>query len=70
VQDPSLAAYLASVGNGSNLLHLANLRELLRQGLAGLRAQGWIRDRHERDLIEALERHIALAAPSAPLIEP
>jgi len=69
-EDASLAAYLASVGNSNNLLHLANLRELLGRGLAGLRAQGWIKDKHERELVMALERHVAVAARTAPRATP
>jgi len=65
-EDASLAAYLASIGNGNNLLHLANLKETLASGLARMKAQGWIKDKHERELIEALERHIAAAARTAP----
>lgn len=65
-EDASLAAYVASVGNGNNLLHMANLREMLARGLAQMKAQGWIKDRHERELLEALERHIATAARTAP----
>jgi len=69
-EDASLAAYLASVGNSNNLLHLANLREMLGRGLAGLRAQGWIKDKHERELVMALERHVAIAARTAPRTAP
>ncbi len=69
-EDPSLAAYLASVGNANNMLHLANLREMLGRGLAGLKAQGWIKDRHERELVMHLERHIAMAARTAPRTGP
>jgi hypothetical protein len=65
-EDPSLAAYLTSVGNGNNILHLANLREMLGRGLAGLKAQGWIRDKHERELLYSMERHIVAAAQTAP----
>ena len=65
-EDASLAAYVASVGNSTNLLHLANLKDMLSQGLAEMKAQGWIRDKHERELIEALERHIAAASRTAP----
>lgn len=66
VDDASLAAYLASVGNGNNLLHLSNLRQMLAQGLARMKQQGWIKDKHERELLEALERHIATAQRTAP----
>jgi len=65
-EDASLSAYLTSVGNGNNLLHLANLRTMLSQGLARMKAQGWIKDKHERELLGALERHIASAARTAP----
>ncbi len=65
-EDASLAAYLASVGNANNLLHLGNLRSLLSRGLAAMKAQGWIKDKHERELLIALERHIATAARNAP----
>lgn len=68
--DPSLAAYLTSVGNSNNMLHMANLREMLARGLAGLKSQGWIKDRHERDLILAVERHIQVAAQTAPRAAP
>ncbi len=66
VEDASLAAYVASIGNGNNLLHLGNLREMLARGLREMKAQGWIKDKHERDLILALERHIATAQRTAP----
>jgi len=62
VEDASLAALLASVGNANNLLHLANLPTLLSRGLAEMKAQGWIKDKHERELLQNLERHIAAAA--------
>jgi len=65
-EDASLAAYVASLGNASNLLHLGNLREMLGRGLREMKAQGWIKDKHERDLILALERHIAAATRTAP----
>jgi len=60
-EDASLAALLASVGNANNLLHLANLRTLLSRGLADMKAQGWIKDKHERELLLSLERHIDAA---------
>jgi hypothetical protein len=62
VEDASLTALLASVGNANNLLHLGNLPALLRQGLAEMKAQGWIKDKHERELLSNLERHIEFAA--------
>ena len=65
-EDASLAAYVASVGNGNNVLHLGNLREMLARGLREMKTQGWIKDKHERELIVALERHIAHAAKTAP----
>src|SRR3989454_5849371 len=65
-EDASLAAYLASVGDQNNLLHLGNLKALLGRGLADMKAQGWIKDKHERELILALERHIETAARTAP----
>ena len=68
--DPSLSAYLVSLGNANNLLHLGNLREMLGRGLAGLKAQGWIKDRHERELIISLERHIVAASRTAPRAGP
>jgi len=61
-EDASLAALLASVGNANNLLHLANLQSLLSRGLAEMKAQGWIKDKHERELLQNLERHIEAAA--------
>lgn len=66
LEDASLTAYVASVGNANNLLHLGNLREMLGRGLREMKAQGWIKDKHERDLILALERHIATAQRTAP----
>jgi len=68
--DPSLSAYLVSLGNANNLLHLGNLREMLGRGLADLKAQGWIKDRHERELIISLERHIVAASRTAPRAGP
>ena len=65
-EDTSLAAYLASMGNGNNILHLGNLRELLGKGLREMKAQGWIKDKHEREFIVALERHIHTAQRTAP----
>jgi len=66
VEDASLGAYVASLGNSNNLLHLGNLRDMLGRGLREMKAQGWIKDKHERDLIVALERHITGAARTAP----
>jgi len=65
-EDASLAAYLGSAGNANNLLHLGNLREMLSKGLREMKAQGWIKDKHERELIKALEHHIQWATRSAP----
>jgi hypothetical protein len=65
-EDASLAAYVASVGNANNLLHLGNLKSLLSRGLAEMKAQGWIKDKHERELLINLERHIDAAARTAP----
>jgi len=57
---------LGSAGNANNLLHLGNLREMLSKGLREMKAQGWIKDKHERELISALEHHIQWATRSAP----
>jgi len=65
-EDASLAAYLSSMGNGNNVLHLQNLRQMLAMGLARMKAEGWIKDKHEREFIEALERHITTAHRTAP----
>lgn len=70
VEDPSLAALLATVGNANNLLHLGNLKSLLSRGLAEMKSQGWIKDKHERELLLNLERHISAATKSAPKQEP
>jgi hypothetical protein len=69
-EDASLAALLASVGNANNLLHLGNLKALLSRGLAEMKSQGWIKDKHERELLLSLERHISAATKSAPKQEP
>jgi len=66
LEDASLGAYVASLGNSNNLLHLGNLRDMLARGLREMKGKGWIKDKHERELIEALERHIAGAARTAP----
>ncbi len=65
-EDASLAAYLTSVGNANNILHLGNLKPLLTKGLGEMKAQGWIKDKHERKLLQNLERHIAAASRTMP----
>lgn len=65
-EDASLSALIASVGNANNLLHLGNLKSLLSRGLAEMKAQGWIKDKHERELLETLERHILAATRTSP----
>lgn len=65
-EDASLSALIVSVGNANNLLHLGNLKSMLTRGLAEMKAQGWIKDKHERELLSNLERHIAAATRTAP----
>lgn len=69
-EDASLSALIASVGNANNLLHLGNLKTMLSRGLADLKSQGWIKDKHERELLLNLERHIEAAARTAPKQQP
>lgn len=69
-EDASLSALVASVGNANNVLHLGNLKSLLSRGLAEMKTQGWIKDKHEREFLERLERHITEAARTAPKSPP
>lgn len=64
--DASLTAYLGSAGMRSNVLHQENLAQVLAQGLALLKHEGWIKDRHERDLLASYSRHVTAAQGTAP----
>ena len=66
VDDRSLATYINSVSMSSNILHRKDLPDMLARGLASMKDQGWIKDKHEKDLLQSLQKHIALAASTAP----
>lgn len=66
VDDRSLATYINSVSMSSNILHRKDLPDMLTRGLAAMKDQGWIKDKHEKDLLQSLQKHIALAASTAP----
>jgi len=65
-EDRSLATYIGSVSMSSNILHMRDLPEMLAKGLAEMKNQGWIKDKHEKELLASLQKHIALASSTAP----
>jgi len=65
-EDRSLATYIGSVSMSSNILHMKELPDMLARGLAEMKNQGWIKDKHEKELLASLQKHIALASSTAP----
>jgi hypothetical protein len=45
---------------------MRDLPEMLAKGLAEMKNQGWIKDKHEKELLASLQKHIALASSTAP----
>ena len=66
VEDRSLATYIGSVSMSSNILHMKELPDMLMRGLAEMKNQGWIKDKHEKELLASLQKHIAIASATAP----
>ena len=65
-EDRSLATYIGSVSMSSNILHMRDLPAMLQKGFAEMKNQGWIKDKHEKELLASLQKHIALASATAP----
>jgi len=62
----SLAAFIETARNANTLLHSGTCGRYLRGDCARSKRKGWIKDKHERELIKALEHHIQWATRSAP----
>jgi len=66
VEDRSLATYIGSVSMSANVLHRRDLPDMLVRGFAELKSHGWIKDKHEKELLRSLQRHITMASSTAP----
>ena len=66
IEDRSLATYIGSVSMSSNKHHMRDQPEMHAKGLAEMKNQGWIKDKHEKELLASLQKHIALASSTAP----
>ena len=64
--DRSLATYIGSVSMSANILYKRDLPEMLVRGLAEMKNQGWIKDKHEKELLQSLQKHISMASSTAP----
>jgi len=65
-EDSSLATYIRSISMSANILHREDLPSMLVKGFADMKRQGWIKDKHEKELLQSLQKHITYAAASAP----
>ncbi len=66
IEDSSLATYIGSASMSANILHRNDLHFILAKGLAEMKSQGWIKDKHEKELLQSLQKHISTAASTAP----
>ena len=66
MEDRSLATYVGSVSMSVNILHRRDLPEMLTRGFAEMKNQGWIKDKHEKELLLSLQRHMTMASSTAP----
>ncbi len=66
VEDTSLSSYINSKGMSANILHRKDLPGMLAKGLTEMKKQGWIKDKHEKELLQSLQKHISVAASTAP----
>jgi len=65
-EDASLATYISSMSMSANVLHNKDLPGMLAKGLSEMKNQGWIKDKHEKELLQSLQKHIELASQTAP----